>query len=122
MADSDFRSSIAEALDGWLTPEQLRTLLDEILASTKSVRADCPSCKKSVSIQVADSRAVVDGLATLAAQGFGRPRESSGGAEHITFERVVYLTEDPERLLVAEAKLRELGFTIDSENVPVPLH
>src|SRR5262249_47667367 len=105
----------------WLTPDQLRSLLDEILDSKKTARGWCPTCKKRVSVEVADATAVVKGLTELGNQGFGRPREAKADeGERITFERVVYLGDD-ERLEAAEAKLAELGWVF-AGNTIIPIH
>lgn len=92
---ADLRADIAAALEGWLTPEQLKTLLDEILAVKKGARGWCPNCRKQVQVEIADAKAVVGAMADLANQGFGRPGEQqSGEDERVVFERVVYLTEE----------------------------
>lgn len=94
---ADLRGDIAAALDGWLTPEQLQVLLDEILAVKKGARGWCPKCRKQVQVEIPDAKAVVSAMADLANQGFGRPKESGvTDQEKIVFERVVYLVaEDP---------------------------
>ena len=89
---SDLRADITKALEGWLTPEQLSALLDEILAAKKNARGWCTNCKKAVQVEIPDAKAVVSAMADLANQGFGRPGESQGSDdEKIVFERVVYL-------------------------------
>ena len=93
----DLRADIASALDGWLSPEQLALLLDEILAIKKGARGWCPNCKKAVQVEIADAKAVVSAMADLANQGFGRPGERSGSDDdRIVFERVVYLGDEEE--------------------------
>jgi hypothetical protein len=93
---SDLRADIAAALDGWLTPEQLKVLLDEILAIKKGARGWCPGCKKAVMVEISDAKAVVGAMADLANQGFGRPGETvDAESERISFERVVYLGDVP---------------------------
>jgi hypothetical protein len=94
---SDLRGDIATALEGWLTPEQLSALLDEILAIKKSARGWCGTCKKHVVVEISDPKAVVSAMADLANQGFGRPTEASGADDdRIVFKRLVKLEEDGE--------------------------
>jgi len=84
----DLRSDIASALDGWLSEEQLRALLDEVLASRKQARGWCPNCKRAVQVEIPDAGAVVKAMAELANQGFGRPKEQQvAESERITFVR-----------------------------------
>jgi hypothetical protein len=98
---SDLRDDIASALEGWMTQEQLKELLDEILASKKKGRAEfvCKGCgKKQIQYaEIPDARAVTSALVELANQGFGRPKEAVvSDGEKIHFERVVYLGSDAE--------------------------
>jgi hypothetical protein len=89
------REDIAAALDGWLTPEQLKSLLDEVLAVKKQARGWCKKCGGQVQVEIPDAKGVVGAMADLANQGFGRPGERSGsGDDRIVFERVVYLGDE----------------------------
>lgn len=91
----DLRADIAAALEGWLTPDQLSKLLNEILKIEKGARGWCPGCKKQVQVQIPDAKAVVGALADLANQGFGRPKEASQAeSEKIVFERVMWMADD----------------------------
>ncbi len=89
---SDVRSQIGKALEGFLTPEQVRKLVDEVLASKKRARAEfnCRKCgKRQVQYaEVDDTKTVVQALETLANQAFGKPTESKSEAG-ITFIRQV---------------------------------
>jgi len=69
----DARSLLGEQLDAFLTPEQLRLLLDEVLKITKSAWGSCPSCKKRVQIEIPDAKAVVGAMGDLLTQAKGRP-------------------------------------------------
>lgn len=96
---SDLRGDIAIALQGWLTPEQLKALLDEILSMKKSARGWCGHCKKHVVVEIPDAKAVVGALSDLTNQGFGRPSEASGGDEdRIVFKRLTKLEDDADDL------------------------
>jgi len=98
---SDPRANIASALAGYLTPEQVTTLTDEILAITKKAWADvkCKHCGKAqrVLVEIADARAVTASLTDLMKEGFGRPIEAaSADEEKIVFTRVVNLVAPPD--------------------------
>lgn len=89
---SDPRAQIAEALAGFLTPEQTRTLVDEVLATTKQGWADfrCKSCgqQQRQRADIPDARAVTSAITDLMNQGFGRPVESSVQNDPIQFVRL----------------------------------
>jgi hypothetical protein len=95
---ADPREALADALAGFLTPEQTRTLVDEVLAVTKKGRADfsCKSCGQR-QIQFAlipDARAVASALTDLANQAYGRPVEAAAAqVEPIKFVRLTNLSE-----------------------------
>jgi hypothetical protein len=77
---SDARSVVGDALNERLSPEQVRILMDEVLAVTKQGRAEfaCKHCGKR-QIQYApipDAAAVTGALTRLADQAWGRPQES----------------------------------------------
>jgi hypothetical protein len=89
----DVRQNIGAALTGFLTQEQVTTLIDEVLASTKSTFADfkCKACGKQQrqSVKIADTNAVVAGIKILAEQAWGRPSEQDKTGGGITFIRTV---------------------------------
>src|SRR5262249_35464212 len=81
-----------------LTPEQTRTLVDEVLASTKRGWADfnCKKCGASQRQQaeIPDARAVASALSDLANQAFGRPQEASSvDVEPIKFVRLTNMDD-----------------------------
>ena len=92
---SDTRSQIGAALQGKLTEEQLRFLMDEVLAITKLKQADfsCRHCGRASrqAVEVADAKAVTSALVDLMNQSWGRPAEDKPEVEGISFvRRVVY--------------------------------
>lgn len=94
---SDPREAIAQALAGFLTPEQTVVLIDEILAIKKQARAEF-NCKKCGARQiqfgeVADAKAVSGALTDLANQAFGRPSEAVTQQEPVTFVRLTRMEE-----------------------------
>ena len=91
---ADVRGDLGAALEGRLTPEQIKLLLDEVLAIKKQAWANCPHCKKKSLVEIPDAKAVTSCLIDLSNQAWGRPGEAAGlDDEKIVFERVVYLTE-----------------------------
>lgn len=95
---SDPRESIAEALQGFLTPEQTKLLVDEILAVQKTAWAEfnCKKCGASQKHQasIPDARAVTSAITELMNQGFGRPVESSAvNVDPIKFVRLTNMAE-----------------------------
>lgn len=94
---SDPREAIAAALQGFLTPEQSRLLVDEILAIKKQARAEF-NCKKCGARQiqfgeVSDAKAVSSALTDLANQAYGRPTDASAQGEPVTFVRLTKMSE-----------------------------
>jgi len=92
---SDPRGALAEALAGSLTDEQLHTLIDEVLAVKKKMRADfiCKHCKRR-QIQygeISDALAVSRAIPDLLNQAYGRPVEATVMAEPIQFIRLTNL-------------------------------
>jgi hypothetical protein len=89
---ADVRTDIGAALEGKLSPEQLETLMDEVLAITKSVSAEfsCRHCNKKTMqrVSVPDAKAVTSALVELANQAWGRPAPENEQAEtRVTFIR-----------------------------------
>jgi hypothetical protein len=89
----DARAQINQALENLIEPEQLKTLLDEVLKITKSGRGWCPKCKHAVFVEVPDAKAVVGAMGELLNQAKGRPTETKQVTE-IVVERNVYLVTD----------------------------
>ena len=88
---SDTRSQIGEALQGKLTDDQLKTLMDEVLAIKKQARGWCKHCNGAVQVEIPDAKGVTGALVDLANQAWGRPQDDKVEAEGITFVRkVVY--------------------------------
>lgn len=95
MADEerDSRALIGDALEGYLTQEQLDALLREALSITKTGRGWCPGCKKAVMVEIADAKAVVSATAELLNQAKGRPTEQKRDTEIIVQRTVEYVCE-----------------------------
>lgn len=94
---ADVRDWLAKGLEGKLTEEKIKLLMDEVLAINKSVYADftCKECKKNQRHQVLipDARAVTSALGELMNQSWGRPSDSKVETE-IVVNRNVYLVAD----------------------------
>jgi hypothetical protein len=94
---SDPREAIANALRGFLTEEQTKILVDEVLAVTKKGKAEF-NCKKCGARQIQyanipDARAVASALSDLANQAYGRPTEASVQNDPVQFIRLTNLGE-----------------------------
>lgn len=92
---SDTRSQIGDALSGKLDPDQIRLLLDEVLAIRKLAWGEfsCKHCgqRQRQQVEIPDAKAVTGALVDLANQAWGRPQDDKGDVEGITFVRkVVY--------------------------------
>lgn len=94
---SDPREAIADALKGFLTPEQTKKLVDEVLAVTKRGKAEfnCRSCgaRQYQYAEIPDARAVAGALTDLANQAYGRPTEASAQNDPIQFVRLTNMGE-----------------------------
>lgn len=99
IAPTDPRAALATALSTWMTPEQVNTLIEQILALTKRAPYEytCKHCKRNQRgyVEIPDAKAVTDSLANLANQAFGRPGEASGEDQTIVFKRLTRLDDDP---------------------------
>ncbi len=84
---SDTRSQIGDALAGKLTEEQLRLLMDEVLAIKKGARGWCPTCNRAVQVEIPDAKGVTGALTDLLNQSHGRPTEVKPEQEGIVFVR-----------------------------------
>jgi len=94
------REALAEALQGLLTQEQMETLITEVLATTKKVRAqfNCKHCGRA-QIQfgeTSDAIAVSKALPDLLNQAYGRPVEADVAAEPVRFIRLTNLEDLPQ--------------------------
>lgn len=91
---SDPREAIANALQGFLTPEQTQKLVDDVLASTKRGRAffNCKKCgaQQIQFAEIADAKAVTSAITDLMNQGYGRPTEAS--AQNVDPIKLIRLT------------------------------
>lgn len=83
------RDELREGLSSYLTPDQIKQLIDDVLAIKKSAWANCPKCNKRVTCEVSDAKGVASSLKDLLAEGFGRPKESEPEGERIVFQRLV---------------------------------
>ena len=94
---ADVRGDLAEALQGRLSPEQLNTLINEVLSIEKNAWAEfnCKDCGKRQRQQarLSDARSVTQALTELLNQGFGRPTEQKTETE-IIVNRKVFLIRD----------------------------
>lgn len=92
------RDKLAQALEDFLTPEQLSKLVDDVLAMEKRVRVEM-TCKKCGAQQIqfgstSDVKAVALALPDLLNQAYGRPSEQEH-TEQVVFTRWTKL-EEPE--------------------------
>jgi hypothetical protein len=94
------REMLAAALTGYLTPEQLQKLIDEVLASTKRMNAEvtCRHCgrRQMAFVQVNDAKAVALALPDLLNQAFGRVGEQNQQNDPVLFKRLTVLSDDEE--------------------------
>jgi hypothetical protein len=93
---ADPREQLAKALEGYLTPEQMEMLINEVLAVQKRVSADF-SCKACGQRQrqigtMSDAKAVALALPDLLNQAYGRPSEQEH-VEQVLFTRLTKLDE-----------------------------
>ncbi len=90
---ADVREGIADALQGTLTPEQIRSIVDEALAVKKKGSAEfnckkCGAAQKQV-FEYSDVKAVLAALELLANQSWGRPGEAARSQSQVVFTRVI---------------------------------
>ena len=94
---ADVRNDLAVALQDRLSPEQLNTFINEVLAIEKNAWAEfnCKDCGKRQRQQarLSDARSVTQALTELLNQGFGRPTEQKTETE-IVVNRQVFLIRD----------------------------
>jgi len=92
------REELGKKLTGYLTPEQISKLIDEVLAIRKRMSAEfqCKSCGKRQMqwTEVPDAKAVAGALADLMNQAFGRPGETTDSVEPVLFKRLTRLSRD----------------------------
>lgn len=118
------REAIASALSSYLTPEQVKILIDEILAINKRASAEftCKKCKQRQMqwTEIPDAKAVADSLAGLLAQGFGRPQEASEKMDPIKFKRLTIIEDDDDlekALLIAKENREKFAEKLAAEAV-----
>ena len=97
---SDVRQDIGAALTGKLTPEQIKVLIDEVLAIKKKARVEftcSKDCKRKQihTAEINDARAVTSALVELANQAWGRPTETQP-EEGVKVEYRVVVNADSE--------------------------
>jgi hypothetical protein len=85
------REKLATALQGSLDADQMKQLIDGVLAITKRVRVEM-TCKKCGAQQIqfgttSDAKAVAQALPDLLNQAYGRPGEEAHQAEPIQLHR-----------------------------------
>jgi hypothetical protein len=104
------REALAAALQGFLTPEQMTKLIDEVLAIEKrtSVEFNCKFCGRLQRQygSVGDAKAVALALPDLLNQAYGRPSEAGDAQDPITFKRIT-LTDDDEAIDAALKQVEE---------------
>lgn len=94
------RDSIRAALNDKFTEEQIKFLIDEVLAITKKGRADitCRHCQRRqiVDFEIPDARAVTSAIVDLSNQAFGRPTEVQPEEQQFIVNRHVYVVGETE--------------------------
>jgi hypothetical protein len=94
----DARQLIASELDGFLTAEQTRAMLDQILAIEKPVHHKCPKCNAWSTAKIPDAKAVVSAMADLLTQAKGRPTEQKVEQLLVVNRTVVLADGEADRL------------------------
>jgi len=104
------RESLAKALEGILTPEQLKILIDEVLAITKKAKAEfnCKTCgqRQYQYAEISDALSVARALPELLNQAYGRTVEATVVAEPIRFYRLTKMSQLPKNAPVKPPKPR----------------
>jgi hypothetical protein len=86
-----------------LDAETIRVLMKEVLASTKHARGWCGSCRKAVTVEIPDAKAVVSAMSDLLVQAKGRPSEASSDDDRVTvIYQVILQDEDGTQRVVSE--------------------
>ena len=93
---SDARVQIGSALNDKLSPEQVRFLMDEVLAITKQGWGSCKECNHRVLVDIPDARAVTSSLTDLLNQAWGRPSEVAKEDQGLVVNRKVVLANQDE--------------------------
>lgn len=123
MAD-DVRGSIAEALEGRLTPDQIAFLIDEVLATTKKPWAEfaCKKCgaKQRQQAEMPDAPAVTRALDVLMNQSWGRPTDARHETEIVVNRHVYLVAEDDEDLGEVEGHVVVAEVDDGADRVDVP--
>ena len=88
------RDELRDGLANYLTADQTKALIDEVLAIKKQAWMHCPHCKKRSTVEVSDARSVAAAVKDLLAEGYGRPQASEVEGERIVFQRLVELPAD----------------------------
>jgi hypothetical protein len=90
------REQVRAALTGFLSPQQLSSLIDEVLATTKVAWVRCEKCSNHVKGSVPDAKAVVSALSELMTQAYGRPGAEPEDRTVIVNRHVYLVAEDGE--------------------------
>jgi hypothetical protein len=89
------RDELGKKLTGYMKPEQVSMLIDEVLAIKKRTSAEftCKACGKRQMhwTEVPDAKAVAGALSDLMNQAFGRPGETTDTVEPVLFQRLTKL-------------------------------
>jgi hypothetical protein len=91
------REELAARLSTYLTEDQIKKLIDEILAIDKRASAEfvCKTCgqRQMRWTRIPDAKAVAAALGDLLNQAFGRPSESGSRPETVIFKRLTKLDD-----------------------------
>lgn len=94
-AQKGFRGRMADDLDARY--EKLIDQLDAAMVATKKQWVDCPHCKKRSQVDIPNEKAMLAVAEFMANNGVGRPGPAQEADEdQIVFERVVWMTDEPE--------------------------
>lgn len=105
------REQVRAALSAFLSPTQLSSLVDEVLATTKTAWVRCDKCQNHVKGSVPDAKAVVSALSELLTQAYGRPGAEPEDRTIVVNRHVYLVAEDDEPLGELEAS----SVTVEAE-------
>ena len=92
----DSRDLLSEALDAFLTQEQLEILVDRVLQIDKQTWVSCGHCKKKSLVTIPDAKAVVSAMAELLVQAKGRPDGKTSDTGFVVNRNVYVVDDHPE--------------------------
>lgn len=97
-AGTSAREEIGRALDGKMTPAQVKILINEVLAIKKRMWGEvtCKACgqRQKAPVDVPDAKAVASALTSLLDQAWGRPSEVKTQDAGLVVNRNVYVVEE----------------------------